>query len=96
MARKPPVIPLRETTTEGAPAKAQRSDSVVLTEADIASKSVRLEFAPRDPDDVTVTVVGGGAQFPGTDFQVRGGTITWAGLGLEAILEAGDKLIIEY
>jgi len=65
-----------------------------LTGSDIIAGSVSLVITPSNPT-LTRLTVGGIRHEYGTDFIVSGSTLSWSGLGLSGILEAGDKLQIE-
>ena len=62
----------------------------------ITSRSITLEHTPASAVDVTLDLVGGGAQVLGEDFTVTGDVISWDGLPLQDILSIGDKLRVSY
>jgi hypothetical protein len=66
----------------------------VLSSGEATAKSVVLPFAPSTPGQTMLDVIGGGAQVYGDDFSVSGSTLTWAGLGLDGLLAAGDQVRI--
>jgi hypothetical protein len=67
-----------------------------LNDDEIANRSITLEHAPASEIDVTLDLVGGGAQVLGDDFTVTGDVISWDGLPLQDILSIGDKLRVSY
>ena len=67
---------------------------LTLTGADITAGSKSLVVTPT-AGSLTRLTVGGVRQQYGIDFIVSGSTISWSGLGLDGILEAGDVLQIE-
>lgn len=71
-----------------------------ITATDITNKYVVLADAPTDKELTTFTIFGGLAQAYGVDFTVTpddgGKRVSWNGLGLELILEAGDLISIIY
>lgn len=71
-------------------------EQVVLTGGDIAAKQITLANTPLNASAVRLTVYGGPEQAFGIDFSVTGTTLTWNGLGLDGLLVAGDRLLIDY
>jgi len=67
---------------------------ITLSGTDITNKQVNLTQIPINANKTRVSVGGGVEQVYGDDFTVSGSTLSWNGLGLESILEIGDKLII--
>lgn len=67
-----------------------------LTQNDIDNKRVQLSTAPRYPDLVSMTIIGGIDQVNGVDFEVIGDYVSWDGLGLDGFLEKHDIIIIQY
>lgn len=65
-----------------------------LTTIDISNKQITLSRTPTTAEETRVIVVGGINQEYGVDFTVSGDVLSWNGLGLDGVLEAGDKLII--
>jgi len=62
---------------------------------------VDLAVTPDEPTRVVLNVKGAPGQFYGDDFQViTDGTsvrrLTWAGMGLDGLLVAGDKFTVTY
>lgn len=84
-----------------AAANNRKVDLITLTEGDITNGYVDLSVTPDTPARVTVNVKGAPGQFYGDDFQmITDGTsvkrLSWAGLGLDTLLVAGDKLTVTY
>jgi hypothetical protein len=68
-----------------------------LTPAEVSSKSLTLSNPLTDPTRLVVDVAGGGgALFPGIDYQLTGNSLSWAGLTLDGILESGDRVRLIY
>jgi len=70
-------------------------EEFLLNGTDISNKFVTLSIQPCNTN-ITVSVRNGPAQGYGQDFTISGINITWAGRGLEGVIEAGDELIIGY
>ena len=72
----------------------------VLDSTAITNKYVDLPTAPTQPTQTTMEVIGGSIQEYNVDFTVTsdeaGKRVSWAGLGLDGQVTAGDKLIIVY
>lgn len=62
----------------------------------IANKSVTLAATPANPASTVLHVQGAPHQEYGIDFTVSGTTLSWNGLGLDGLLESGDKLRVVY
>jgi len=67
-----------------------------LSAGEITAKQIVLVLTPNAPTEVSVDVQGAGAQFYTDDFVVSGNILGWAGLGLDGVLVAGDKLRVLY
>lgn len=71
-----------------------------VTALDITNKGFTLGYTPADPARVMINVYGGAQQFPELDYTVgdpyADDFLSWASLGLETIIEEGDKLLITY
>lgn len=65
-----------------------------LTVTDVSNKQITLSKTPTTPNKTRVVVIGGINQEYGVDFTVSGSILSWNGLGMESLLEAGDKLIV--
>jgi hypothetical protein len=60
-----------------------------------SAKQITLPFEPSDPSAVIFSVQGGPLQFLGDDYTVTGVTLSWAGLGLDGLIDSGDTIRIE-
>jgi hypothetical protein len=69
---------------------------VTLSAPQVAAKQITLSGSPTYPNRVQVLFAGGPAQAYGVDYTVSGLVLSWSGLGMETLVEAGDTLIIEY
>ena len=67
---------------------------ITLSGGDITAGSIDMVITPSQPT-LTRLTVGGIRHTYGVDFTVSGSTLTWSGLGLDGILEAGDILQLE-
>jgi hypothetical protein len=67
-----------------------------LEPVDIAAKQILLSPAPSSPGDVILEIIGGTTQVNGVDFDVTGNVLSWAGLGLDGILDDTDTIIVRY
>lgn len=84
-----------------AAANNRKVDRFTLTAGDVTNAYVDLAVTPDEPTRVVVSVKGAPGQFYGDDFQViTDGTsvrrLSWAGMGLDGLLVAGDKLTVTY
>lgn len=75
-----------------------RIERFTLLAGDITAKAVTLASTPKVPARVLLGVKSGPTQHYGDDYQMVGATaaLSWAGLGLDGVLSAGDKLTIIY
>jgi hypothetical protein len=71
-------------------------ETITLNSTDITNKYVTLATAPITASKTRLTVLGGPEQAYTTDFTVSTNQLSWSGLFLDGVLEAGDKLIITY
>ena len=71
-------------------------DPVVVTTEHIAAKSLALSETPIVEPDVTIEIKDAPGQFYGDDYIVIGSDLSWNGLGLDGILEVGDKITVRY
>lgn len=62
----------------------------------ITNKSVTLSATPANNTSTVLHVQGAPHQDYGTDFSVTGTTLSWNGLGLDGLLEVGDRLTVIY
>lgn len=67
-----------------------------LTGTDITNAYVTLSSAPVTPAYVGFDVKGAPHQFYGDDYTVTGSAVSWSALGLDTVLEAGDKVTAQY
>ena len=67
-----------------------------ITVGEAAAKSLTLAYTPVTPSEVCLDVVGGAVQFYGDDYSVSGTTLSWNALGLDGVLDSGDKIRIMY
>lgn len=67
-----------------------------LTNTDITNKYVVLSGAPTTANKTVLDVIDGDSQDYGVDYIVTGNILSWAGLGLDSVLAAGDKLQIQF
>lgn len=79
----------------------KKVEVITLTSTNITNKYVDLTETPATATAVEVNPVGGPAQEYTTDFTViTNGSVVkrlnWSSLGMDGILEAGDKLIVSY
>jgi hypothetical protein len=68
--------------------------SVLITAAHVAAQSITLPSAPQG--EVFVSVVGGTDQREDVDFTVNANVLSWHGLAMDLLVEAGDYLSIFY
>lgn len=66
----------------------------IITPAEIASQQLLLPAVPQS--EVIVSFVSGTTQRSNVDFQVTGLVMSWVGLSMELLLEAGDCIAISY
>lgn len=65
-----------------------------VSAAQVLAKQIVLPSAPQS--EVLLDVVGGTLQKQNIDFVVNGNILSWLGLSLELLLEAGNSLSISY
>lgn len=82
--------------TGGISGVATVTETFTLTNTNITNKSVTLLGTPVISADVRLSPINGVEQVYGTDFTISGTTLSWSGLGFEALAEAGDIIIISY
>lgn len=72
-------------------------DTIVLDAGMVAAKAVTLSDTPAVPAYTLVSIVGGSVQQFTTDFTVSGTTLSWTGLGMDALpMAVADVLVIAY
>jgi hypothetical protein len=69
---------------------------ITLTSTDIANKYVTLTGTPTTLTATILHIIGGIIQDYSVDFTVTGSQLSWNGLGLDGVLEDGDKLVIQF
>jgi hypothetical protein len=62
----------------------------------LLTKKVVLSKTPIDPELAILAVRGGPSQFYADDYTVVGNEVRWNGLGLDGLLEVGDRLRVLY
>lgn len=71
-----------------------------VTGTDITNGGFTLSYTPNNPQRILIEAVSGCRQFYGLDYVVgspnAANFVSWAGLGLSALLISGDKLLITY
>lgn len=72
------------------------TEQKTLTPTDITNQFIILTSAPTDPGETDATVIGGPLQDYGVDFVVIGNKLTWAGLGLDSLVDVGDIISVTY
>lgn len=88
-------------------AKIPHREHVLVTNTHVTNKQLPLEFYPNDFACVDVTVVGGvrqrnkAVEAAGADYDVvvlgpGSAGVSWASLGLDGVIAAGDRLEISY
>lgn len=98
-ANKKYVDDLVDTSFSDSWVAAVEVEHFTLDGTDITNKYVTLNYESTSTGDVTLEVVHGSAQYIGIDYEVPVGElnkVSWLGLGLQDILEAGDKLVVTY
>lgn len=72
------------------------SDLIQITSVEMTNQSATLSKLAVSPESAIVAVVGSIIQENGVDFTISGNVISWAGLGLQDLLQVGDTLIVHY
>lgn len=68
-----------------------------LTPQNAINKYVVLSIAPVYPFNTILNIIGGSIQDYGQDFVILSGNhLSWSGLGLDGVLVAGDKLVVQF
>ncbi len=83
-------------TASGGGTSSYNVDTITLNGTNITNKNVTLSGTPTTPSDTVLHVVTGVVQEYSVDFTVSGTTLSWNGLGLDGVLEAGDRLIVQF
>ena len=72
-------------------------DTITLDGGMVAAKAVTLSGTPAVAAYTLLQLVGGGVQQYTTDFTVSGSTLSWNGLGMDALpMAIGDVLVVAY
>lgn len=95
------VTPSTNLTKDGGPVSDQNGDFqqyvVTLTTTNISNKYFILNPTPINGSEVAFIPLTGLEQLNGEDFQiVSGNRLSWASLGLDGDLVAGDKILVKY
>lgn len=85
----------QEIVTTPGPEKRTKIEVFTLDAADITNQSVTLSETP-EGDVVAVSLRGIGDQFQTDDYAVTGTSLDWIGLGMDGLVQAGDKLRATY
>jgi hypothetical protein len=88
-----------QTQISNAAANSAVVDTFTLSATNITNKYVTLTGTPKTAADVTLSIKNAPGQFYGEDFEidaVNTNRLSWAGMGLDGLLESGDKLTIVY
>ena len=90
-----------ETAVEAASSQTDACESFVLSGTDITNGYVDLAQVPDDETCVQLHVIGGPLQDHSVDFDIisdgsENKRLSWSGLGLDGVLESGDKLRVYY
>lgn len=72
------------------------SETFTLSAPEAAAQEVTLSETPILANKTILMVASAPSQFYGADFSVTGNVLSWAGLGLDSLLETGDQLTIMY
>lgn len=93
------VFPLNYNPATGELSFAQttRVEYRALTASEVLQKRIELLHPLTDPSSVSIDIRNAdAAPWPGLDFSVIGQAISWAGKGLDGVLEADDKVRVIY
>lgn len=75
---------------------AEQAEYVTLTSDQVTSKSLQLEYTPRNPTEVLMDIRLQGALTYASDFIINGNTVSWSGLGFDGVATTGMKLRFYY
>lgn len=81
-----------EQEMDGAPQR----ELITVTDEMVQNKQIQLEQAPVTDESLQFLPIGGPMQVLEEDYIVVGSVISWDGLGLDGVLEVGDKIQIYY
>lgn len=94
-------VEIKATAVGGGGSSNYKPEPVItLNATNISNKYVVLTEAPTDKNKTRLVVIGGIHQEYAADFVVTaddgGKRLSWSGLGLDGVLEDGDKLLVVY
>lgn len=82
--------------TTAPPGTVAEVEKFTLSAGDITAGYITLASSPATAGDTVLMVQNAPSQFYGTDFSVTGNQLSWSGLALDGVLEAGDNLTVMY
>ena len=95
-----PVVTLDATTgviTIAPIPEVSRTEALIqLTAIDIARGQIYLPGIPIVPENTTLTIVGGGAQYYGEDFYIYDNVLSWFGTNISDLFDPGDLIRVTY
>ena len=65
-----------------------------LSAQDVQLKRIVLPKTPTDSENVGLIPYGGPPQIVGTDYEINGNILSWAGLGLDGFLTLNERIFI--
>lgn len=72
-------------------------DTITLDAGMVAAKAANLSGTPAVAAYTLLQIAGGSVQIYGTDYTVSGTTLSWNGLGMDALpMAVGDVLVVAY
>lgn len=77
-------------------AGSQVVENRTVSAAEATAKELTLSATPKDASKVSFSFPNGSDQVNGTDFSVSGDVLSWNGLSLETLIEAGDVITLTY
>lgn len=69
---------------------------ITLNGTDISNKFITLSEVPLNANKTRLFVESAPTQVYGIDFTVTGSTLSWNGLGLDGVLEIGERIFVTY
>lgn len=85
-----------EGSVLGGTGSVPNTEFITISAPQAAAKSVTLAHTPQTANQTLLDIVGGTAQFYGSDYTVSGAVLSWSGLALDGVLAAGDKIRVSY
>lgn len=76
-----------------------QSETFTLTETDIANKFITVAYEPLDSAEIGFEIQNAPSQYYGEDYKQDTSfskRITWEGLALDGVIQAGDKVTVTY